>query len=49
MGAKARQMPTEFPSRPPRDFRQRDPTKWMIAIALALALLVALVLANRYL
>jgi hypothetical protein len=42
-------MPTKFIRPPARDFRQRDPTKWMVAIVLALAIVVALVLANRYL
>jgi len=42
-------MLTEFPRPPSRDFRQRDPTKWMVTIVVALATVVALVLANRYL
>lgn len=33
----------------PRDFRHRDPIKWLIAILVAAAAVAALVAMNRYL
>jgi hypothetical protein len=33
----------------PRDFRQRDPTRWLYAILIVLCAVSALVVMNRYL
>jgi hypothetical protein len=37
-----------MPTRPRKDFRQRDPTLVLMAIIIVLAVAVAAVVANRY-
>jgi hypothetical protein len=52
-GAARREAEETEMSRPlldrPRDFRKRDPTKWLVAILVAAGAVAAIVAMNRYL
>jgi hypothetical protein len=43
-------MRNRYPTPPKRvDFRQRDPSKWLVRIAVALATILAVALIDKYL